>query len=167
MMPVRCETSLAYAMQSLQVELIGRLRRYELHSRTLHGLGDRLGIVEVVLLAPCIRSHVLCRHQPGVMAERSELASEMMRANASLHANQTGRHVGEPCLDLAARPLLPQDDAATAVMADDVERVLADIDADDGHLGACCLGHGVLHLMQPQVQRALLAGQEHGRTIPF
>jgi hypothetical protein len=52
-------------------------------------------------------------------------------------------------------------------MAHNVERVLADIDADAGDLGACCLGHRVLHLMQPQDQRRSLEGQEHGRTIAF
>ena len=61
----------------------------------------------------------------------------MMRPDASLHADETGRYVGEPRLDLTARPLLAQDDRATAIVADDVERVLADVDADYGDLGAC------------------------------
>jgi hypothetical protein len=46
-------------------------------------------------------------------------------------------------LHLAARPLLAQHDGTTFVVAYNVERILADIDADDrdGSLGA--LGHGV------------------------
>ena len=53
---------LAHPMQSLEVELIGRLGGDELHRWPLHRFGDRFGIVEVVLLAPRVRSHVLCRH---------------------------------------------------------------------------------------------------------
>jgi hypothetical protein len=52
-------------------------------------------------------------------------------------------------------------------MADDVERVLADVDADHGDLGACCLGHGRAPVDAAPVQRQPLAGQEHGRTIPL
>jgi hypothetical protein len=77
-----------------------------------------------------------------------------------------GGRLARSALDLAARPLLPQDDAAIAVMADNVEKVLPDIDTEDCALGACCLGHGVLLSPQPQTQRRSLAGQEHGRTIP-
>jgi hypothetical protein len=32
----------------------------------------------------------------------------MMRTNTSLHADQARRHVGQPYLDLATRPLLAQ-----------------------------------------------------------
>jgi len=46
----------------------------------------------------------------------------------------------------------------------DVERVLADIDADR-RIG--CLRHGVLLVFGAPCQLRLLAGQEHGRTIPL
>ena len=101
------------------------------------------------------------------MAERGELAGEMMRPDASLHANQTGRHVGEPRFDLTARPFLAQDDRAAAIVANHVERVLADVDADHGDLGACCLGHGRAPGDAAPCQRRSLTGREHGRTIPF
>jgi hypothetical protein len=48
-----------------------------------------------------------------------------------------------------------------------VERVLADIDADHGDRGIGCLRHGVLLSLAPPCQLRLLAGQEHGRTIPL
>jgi hypothetical protein len=48
-----------------------------------------------------------------------------------------------------------------------VERVLADIDADHGDRGIGCLGHGVLLVFGAPCQLRLLAGQEHGRTIPL
>jgi hypothetical protein len=44
-----------------------------------------------------------------------------MRADAGLHADQAGRHVGQPYLDLAARPLLPQHNRAALIEADNVE----------------------------------------------
>src|SRR5436190_21669918 len=91
----------------------------------------------------------------------------MMCPDAGLHADQTGWEVGEPRLDLTSRPLLAKDDRAAAIMADHVERVLADVDADYGDLGACCLGHGRAPVDAAPTQRGSLAGQEHGRTIPL
>ena len=44
------DQSLAHPVKRLQVELIGSLRRHELHCRPLHRFGDRLRIAEVVLL---------------------------------------------------------------------------------------------------------------------
>ncbi len=90
-------------MQSLQIELLDRLRRHEAHPGTLHRFGDRLGISEVVLLAPEKGSHILCRHQPGVVAERGKLTAQMMCANASLHADQARRQVGKPLVTASRR----------------------------------------------------------------
>jgi hypothetical protein len=42
------DQSLPHPVKRLQVELLGRLRRNELHRRPLHRLGDCLGIAEVV-----------------------------------------------------------------------------------------------------------------------
>jgi hypothetical protein len=39
----------------------------------------------------------------------------MMRADASLQPDQTGRHIGQPRFDLTARPLLAQHDSAALV----------------------------------------------------
>src|SRR5947209_6867122 len=84
----------------------------------------------------------------------------MMRADAGLHPDQARPHVGEPRFHLAARPLLPQHDTAAAILADEVERVLADIDADDGDFAIEFLGHGVLLCLRCPGQLALLAGLE-------
>ena len=54
----------------------------------------------------------------------------MMRTDTGLHADQAPRHTCKPCFDLAARPLLAQHDCTTRIQADDVERVLADINAN-------------------------------------
>jgi hypothetical protein len=82
------DQSLAHAVQRLQIELLGSLGCDELHRRALHRLGDRLRIAEVVLLPLRIRAHVLCRHQPSIVAEQLQLAAEMMRPDAGLHPDQ-------------------------------------------------------------------------------
>jgi hypothetical protein len=91
----------------------------------------------------------------------------MMCANAGLHADQARRHVGEPRFNLAARPLLPQRNCAPVIETNDVERVLADIDADYGGCSVEFLRHGVLLVLVAPCQHYSLAGQEHGRTIPL
>jgi hypothetical protein len=53
------------------------------------------------------------------------------------------------------------------ILAHDVERVLADINADHGDRSIGCLRHGVLLVFGAPCQLRLLAGQEHGRTIPL
>ncbi len=87
-------------MQRLQVELIRGLRRHELHRRPLHRFSDRFSVTEVILLALGIGPHILRRHQPSVVAKRLKSTTEMMRPDAGLHANQTGRHIGKPGLNL-------------------------------------------------------------------
>jgi hypothetical protein len=52
-------------------------------------------------------------------------------------------------------------------MGDDMESVLADVDADDGDLQACGFGHGRAPVGAAPDQRGPLVGREHGRTIPF
>jgi hypothetical protein len=70
------------------IELLGGLGCDELHGRALHRLGDRLRIAEVVLLSLAVWAHVLRRHQPGIVPKNLELATEMMCADAGLHADQ-------------------------------------------------------------------------------
>src|SRR5262249_16808716 len=114
-----------------------------------------------------IRANVLRRHQPGIVTKTLELATEMMRPAPTLHPNQAGRHVGQPRFYLATRPPLPQDNGSALIEAYDMERVLPDIDAHYGDRRADLLGHGVLLGFGAPSQLRLLAGQEHGRTIPL
>src|SRR3984957_14389234 len=90
-----------------------------------------------------------------------------MRTDAGFHADQARRYIGAPPCHLATRPLLPQHDGAARIVAHDVERVLADIDADHSDRGIGCLRHSVLLVFGAPCQLRLLAGQEHGRTIPL
>jgi hypothetical protein len=68
---------------------------------------------------------------------------------------------------MATRSFLPQRDCAALIETYDVERVLADIDADHGDRSVEFLRHGVLLVFGAPCQRNLLAGREHGRTIPL
>jgi hypothetical protein len=68
---------------------------------------------------------------------------------------------------LAAGPFLSQHDGAALIDTHYVERVFADIDADYGGCGIEFLWHDVLLVFGAPSQLRLLAGQEHGRTIPL
>ena len=71
--------------------------------------------------------------------------------------------------DLAAQQLLSQNDRALLVEADEVERVLADIDADS------CYGFNAIRLARHEILLVFAApcqlrgwvGQEHGGSIPL
>jgi hypothetical protein len=56
----------------------------------------------------------------------------MVRADTGFHPNQTWCHIREPSFHLATRPLLPQYDRTALIETNDMERVLADVDADEG-----------------------------------
>ena len=73
------------------------------------------------------------------MPKRDQLPAQMVRASAGLHADQAGRKIRKAVLKLTARELRLEDDGAAFIEADQVENVLADIDADDGNL---CAGLG-------------------------
>ena len=100
------------------------------------------------------------------MTKRPELATKVMRTDAGLHADQARRHIDEPCLNLATRPLLTEHHCTTAIEADDVEGVLAHINTDYGYCVVEIVGHSVLRSGAPCQLRSL-TGQEHGRTIPL
>src|SRR6476659_9277364 len=81
-----------------------------------------------------------------------------MCAGAGFHADQARRDIGEPRYHLATRPLLPQHDGAARIVAYDVERVLADVDADHGDRGIGCLRHGVLLVFGAPLPASLAGG---------
>ncbi len=75
------------------------------------------------------------------MAQRLKLPARMVRADAGLHTDQAGRQVGEPRNHLATGQLALENDVAIAIEADDVERILADIDTDRRHSICRFAGH--------------------------
>jgi hypothetical protein len=58
-------------------------------------------------------------------------------------------------------------DCTTFIVPHHVKRVLADIDADHGDCRIELVWHGVLLVFGAPCQLPLLAGPEHGRTIPL
>jgi hypothetical protein len=74
------------------------------------------------------------------VAERLEPSAEVMGADAGLHTDQAGRWVGKPDFELPAQQLPAQDDGAAPVEAN--ERVLADVDAEDGNGVSGLVMHG-------------------------
>src|SRR5262245_33770705 len=56
----------------------------------------------------------------------------MTVANAGLHDDQAGRHVGELAASCPRESVPSQDDGTALIEADEVEDVLADADAEDG-----------------------------------
>src|SRR6266568_4774803 len=156
-------------MQRLKIKLFDRFDRDKLHGGTQHRLGDRFGVAEVVLLSPRIGTDIAGRHQPRIVTKCLELATEVMRTYTSLHADEARRHVGEASVDLAARQLLAQNDGAHLVEADEVERILADVDADcrNGFKAGGLAWHGMLLVFAAPCQLCGWAGQEHGGSIPL
>jgi hypothetical protein len=63
-------------------------------------------------------------HQANVVAEGSELTSQMMCTHARFHVHEAGGHVGEPRFDLAAREPLPQHESTALVETDEVKKFL-------------------------------------------
>ena len=58
----------ANSVERLQIKLFSRLQWDESHCRPLNGLGDRLSVAEVILVALEVRLHILCRQEPYFMA---------------------------------------------------------------------------------------------------
>src|SRR6266699_2828168 len=84
----------------------------------------------------------------------------MMRSAARLHPDKARHHVGEPRLDLSTRPFLAQCDRAPLIEANQVERVLSDIDTNDRNSCSGFLWHGVLLIVGAPRQFAAPAGAE-------
>src|ERR1700694_4576879 len=102
-----------------------------------------------------------------MVAKPLKPAAEMMRADAGLHAHQTRRrHIGKPRFRLAARPFLPQHDGTVLIESNDVERILADIDADEGDRILKSFCHGVLLSLVPPHRIACCWGGSTTGPVP-
>jgi hypothetical protein len=93
-------------MQSLQVELIDRLGGNEFHRRALYGLGNRLGVAEIIFLPFAVGAHLFRGHQPRIVTVDLQPAAQVVRAHTGLHSDQAGRHCGEAALLLVKRDFL-------------------------------------------------------------
>jgi hypothetical protein len=81
------------------------------------------------------RLHVLGRDQAYVMTQGLKLAADMVSPGTGFHADQARREVGQPLRELRAGDLDPQHDGAALILTDQVEAVLAQIDAQRGNGG--------------------------------
>jgi hypothetical protein len=73
----------------------------------------------------------------------------MMRANAGFHSDQAWWHSRQSGFNLPTRPFLPQNNRAPLVEANNMKRVLADIDADRRDPISFLLDMSVLLEMHP------------------
>ena len=117
--------SVARPMQRLYVQLRRRLDRHKAHLRSLHRLGDCLGVGQVVLVRLDERLHVLARHQPDIVALGAEDAAEMMGSGAGLHADQARPLIGQPLHQLAPVQPAPLHHLPAASIATACSTVLA------------------------------------------
>src|SRR5260370_41691630 len=77
----------------------------------------------------------------------------MVGRDARFDSDQAPRHIGEPGCDPAAGDLLPQNDRPVVVEAEQMQGILARIDADGGcDCSGCLMGHGdmLLVLLSPR-----------------
>jgi len=101
-------------------------------SPKFHCLRLRQDIAAVAHLTFAEWIHELSPDQLHVAAERQRRAAEMVGSDASFHADQANRHVGQTLLDVSVGALLAQDNGPTSIKAKEVEAVPADVDAMDG-----------------------------------
>ncbi len=66
----------------------------------------------------------------NLIAERKKLPAQMVCPDTGFHANQARLQIRKTPLHLSARQHLPQNNRTLLVEADEVKRVLADVDAD-------------------------------------
>jgi hypothetical protein len=112
----------ADTVQSLEVELLGRLQRHPTHDRALHRLGDGFGVAVMILVTFEERFDVLGGQQVDVVAEGRELPSDVMGSRAGFHFDQADRQVGQTGKQLPARHFPAQDDRAACIHPDQVKR---------------------------------------------
>ncbi len=161
----RCRTRRRSCCSSAPLLRLGGLRADDALRKRVEECAERVGLaVELLTRFPHqlsggrkarvgIARAIACR-------PRCEFAAQVMCADAGFHADQARRYIGETRFHLATRLLLPQHDGAARIVAHEVERVLADIDADHSDRGIGCLRHGVLLVFGACVYAYLLASTE-------
>jgi hypothetical protein len=98
------------------------------------------------------------------MAERTKLAAQVMGADAGHHADQAGRRVRQPSLDLPKRPFLAQGDCASPIDPTTWNEYLPISMPIVATVGCVLQGMAVLPSNQPLPASRYLERREHGRT---
>src|SRR5262245_40973454 len=119
------------AMTGLQIELVLAFLLHRTQVRPQRGLGNRLGIVVIVLLPFNERSDVDRWDDPRLVSQSAEHSADKMRAQTSFHANDTRWQLLERVFETESSDLLTKGDLPIDTQSDDVKNLLADIDTDD------------------------------------
>src|ERR1700747_810434 len=75
--------------------LVSRLDRHKSHRRAPNSLANRFRIGGIVLVALEVRLHVLRRHKPPLMAQRTKLARPVMRRRTRFQPDHTAWNAAE------------------------------------------------------------------------
>ncbi len=119
-------------VQGEQIHLVRGLDRHERHGRPLHGLRDGLCIPIVILVPLQKRLHILSRDEAYVVAEPLKLTADVVGAGTGFHADQAGWDISQALRELGSGELDAQHDGTALILTDEVEAVLAQIDAQGG-----------------------------------
>src|SRR6266496_6211512 len=95
------------------------------------------------------RLHVLRRDQTHIVTSSLQLPADVMGTRTGFHADQAARNIGQTAFELTTGYLLLQDDCTPLVEADEVERVLAEVEPDRGDDPSCLLRCAHRMLLEP------------------
>src|SRR5262245_21328729 len=100
-LPVRCEIRRwRTRWRACRSSCAGVFSATHLTVGRVTALGKRLRVVEVIFLLAAERPHIFGRHQTDVVTKGLNAATQVMRPDAGLHADQAGGHVGQADFDL-------------------------------------------------------------------
>ena len=115
-------------MEGLDVNLVSCLNFNKSHRWARDGFSDRLSIENVVLVGLDIGLHELCGNDPNRVAKSVEFAGAPLRTRTGLHTDESGLGL----LKERQQGLTPEtgflDDLPGCVGANDMKRILADVD---------------------------------------
>jgi hypothetical protein len=112
-------------VQRLQIQLLVGFGWNEASCRPLHGLSNRVGISEIILVPLPKRLRIRGWNLPHIVTKRGKLTSNIVCRHSCFDANEAGWQVRKPRGDASARDLLSQHDGTTRIEADHVKCVLA------------------------------------------
>src|SRR6478672_11712002 len=136
----------------------------------LHSFSDRVCISEVVFVTLAEGLGISWRYLSHIMTERKQLASNIVRRHAGLDTNQARRNIRKPGPNPAAAKLLTQNNRPPVIQPDQMQRVLACINANcAGDYSVRLLRHGhAPRASEPPsktVRGESTAGPSHSATL--
>src|SRR5262249_24578999 len=121
-------------------------------------LCNRLGVVVVVLLSLHERLYVNRRDDPRLVPQLAQGTADKVGAEACFHADNAGRQSSECLHERQSLDLATESNLAVSTKTNDVEDLLANVDADRGQGWG---GHGLLlRLLRGSLCRLSLWGKQ-------